>query len=497
MQNISFTIACIYNINPCRHTLLKGRKVESIKDKEPGHYDRALCKRIFEVSVDAIVTADEDGKIILWNAASERMFGYSAEEASGFPIQDLVPEKYLERHCKGISRFRKTEKPVLAGKTVEVEGKRKDGSVFPVEMSLFADKSSGKWEFTAILRDITGRKSAEEQVLGQNLQLKRINAELSALFEVSSAVTHTIDLDALLLNILKAVTGLGISKIEKRGGIFLIDNEKLRLASHLGHTDDFINMHKDVKVGDCLCGTAAKTGEIIISKNSSTDARHTIRYRDIGTHGHIIVPLKANDVTLGVLYLYLPPDEEVDALELKTLESIGNLVGMAINNSKLYEKTKSLSMQDPLTGLANRRLMYLELDRNIAKAKRYKGPFSIIMIDIDHFKEYNDRHGHLAGDRLIEEFARLSLKAVRGADLVVRYGGEEFLILLPETDLKRAADVAERLRRAVEARKGVTISLGVASYNEEMKGADELIDAADETLYRAKTGGRNRVEVGG
>jgi diguanylate cyclase (GGDEF)-like protein len=163
--------------------------------------------------------------------------------------------------------------------------------------------------------------------------------------------------------------------------------------------------------------------------------------------------------------------------------------------SALYEKTKFLSLHDSLTGLANRRLLHFELRKNIAIVKRYGRFLSASMLDIDHFKKYNDTYGHLEGDKLLVDIAKIISKETRETDLAVRYGGEEFFILLPETQLKDACKVAERLRKGVEERAWVTVSLGVSVYNHEMQGDEELIYKADEAMYRAKRNGRNCVEV--
>ena len=117
------------------------------------------------------------------------------------------------------------------------------------------------------------------------------------------------------------------------------------------------------------------------------------------------------------------------------------------------------------------------------------------MLDIDHFKQYNDTHGHLEGDRLLTRLAEVLLKELRDTDYVFRYGGEEFLVLLPNTELLMAHAAAERLRAAVEREVGVTISLGVAVFLDSMQGKESLVKAADAALYRAKNGGRNRVEI--
>jgi diguanylate cyclase (GGDEF)-like protein len=195
------------------------------------------------------------------------------------------------------------------------------------------------------------------------------------------------------------------------------------------------------------------------------------------------------------LCLYLPPDVTVDENIIKLFDALGNQIGVAIDNARLYEKTKKYSLHDPLTGLANRRMMHIVFDRSINRAKRYKEPFSVIMLDIDHFKKYNDTHGHFEGDRLLIELAKLIVHETREIDLVVRYGGEEFIVLLPETDLDKACEVAERMRGTIDEKCATTISLGVSTYNKNIQTKDELIKNVDAALYNAKKRGRNRVEV--
>ncbi|MBU0943073.1 MAG: GGDEF domain-containing protein [Proteobacteria bacterium] len=123
----------------------------------------------------------------------------------------------------------------------------------------------------------------------------------------------------------------------------------------------------------------------------------------------------------------------------------------------------------------------------------YGKSFSIIMLDIDDFKKYNDTYGHSAGDKMLTSVAQVLIEDIRNADAIARYGGEEFLVMLPETTLEAALVTAERVRRGVAEQSSVTISLGVASYHKEMVKKEDLINNADEALYRAKKGGKNRV----
>ncbi|MDP3296498.1 MAG: diguanylate cyclase [Thermodesulfovibrionia bacterium] len=337
-------------------------------------------------------------------------------------------------------------------------------------------------------------KKSREELIGQRTALKEKNSELSALYEVSSVISRTISMDKLLHQILDTLTRLELFNVKRKGGIFIIEGDRMNLAAHLGHTETFLNIHKGMKVGDCLCGLAAKTGEIVISKNSAKDSRHTFTYPEITPHGHIILPLKTRERVMGVLYLYISPDVDIDERKIALFHSIGSQIGIAIENSKLYEQTKSLSLHDPLTGLANRRLMHIIFEKNLAEARRFNKPFSILMLDIDDFKTYNDMKGHAAGDKLLCELANLISKEIRKVDLAVRYGGEEFLLLL-NGDIKGAHILAEKIRKTVEAELGVTISLGISTSYQGTEEEDELINKADRALYQTKQKGKNRVEV--
>jgi len=172
---------------------------------------------------------------------------------------------------------------------------------------------------------------------------------------------------------------------------------------------------------------------------------------------------------------------------------------------QLYSVEKRNALIDPLTQLYNRRAVFFELKRELRKSERYGHPTSVAMIDLDFFKKYNDQLGHVAGDRLLKRFARLIKENVREYDIYGRYGGEEFIIVFPETGVKEAAKVCERLRKAIESTKfygqekmpfkKVTASIGVA----EIKGRrrmkkETLIHNADECLYKAKESGRNQVQ---
>ena len=169
----------------------------------------------------------------------------------------------------------------------------------------------------------------------------------------------------------------------------------------------------------------------------------------------------------------------------------------AIENAKLYRELEYLSVTDPLTNLWNYRCFINSVDEEIQRCKRFANTFSLLMIDADNFKSYNDSYGHLEGDLLLKELGKIFTGNLRVIDKVCRYGGDEFVVLLPNTDIDRAKIAAEKLRAAVEKcafKQKMTVSVGIAEYRTNLSRF-ELIMRADRCLYQAKTQGRNRVFI--
>jgi diguanylate cyclase (GGDEF)-like protein len=182
----------------------------------------------------------------------------------------------------------------------------------------------------------------------------------------------------------------------------------------------------------------------------------------------------------------------------------GIMQGLYIHKLRmLYEKAKSLSIRDELTSLYNRRHFLTELTREIVLAKRSGNAMSVIMIDLDHFKEYNDTYGHQVGDNLLKTLASRMKNFMRETDIVARYGGEEFVVILPNTTKQKAFVIAERLRAAMQnddapglsgkSKGRITLSAGIAQFAVDAFKQEELISAADSALYKAKKLGRNRI----
>jgi diguanylate cyclase (GGDEF)-like protein len=219
----------------------------------------------------------------------------------------------------------------------------------------------------------------------------------------------------------------------------------------------------------------------------------------------IIVPLRTDKGSIGILLLPRNGKGQTYGLqEVQYITQIVRFASIALENASLFRQATT----DRMTGLFSHHFFEKTLDEELERARRYKSTFSLVMFDIDHFKKFNDTYGHLQGDRIIREIAKLLCKSIRQVDFPARYGGEEFAVILPAVDVKGALVVAERLRKRVEtfgfpssdggSDLHVTISVGVTEFNADTAYAPaEIIREADRALYRSKEQGRNRVTLSG
>jgi diguanylate cyclase (GGDEF)-like protein len=219
----------------------------------------------------------------------------------------------------------------------------------------------------------------------------------------------------------------------------------------------------------------------------------------VDTASRLSIPLVSFGQTLGVLTLDSSTPNAFRAGELSSLESVADICATSIQNAHYVERVKQLAYLDGLTGIFNRRFFELRIMEEIERARRYGSGLAVIIADIDQFKPLNDEFGHLLGDEVLRQVSSLFHQQLRKIDVVCRYGGEEFAILLSQTNAEHAVGVAEKLRRSVEGwqfpgvPRTVTISAGIASFPDHGTTRDELIRAADTGLYAAKQAGRNRV----
>jgi len=232
---------------------------------------------------------------------------------------------------------------------------------------------------------------------------------------------------------------------------------------------------------------------------------HCRHVSEAGPGGYLCVPLIAQGEALGVFHLRPGSPAEAQTPALAAIKdqlalTVAEDMALALANLRLRETLRSQAIRDPLTGLFNRRYLEETLERELGRVKRVGAPMGVIMMDLDHFKQYNDTFGHSAGDELLGALGSLVQQQIRGEDIACRYGGEEFLLILPGTSISIALERAEILRQAVkemhrhhQGLKPTTLSLGVAVYPDHGDTGLQLIQSADAALYRAKQAGRDQV----
>jgi diguanylate cyclase (GGDEF)-like protein len=215
--------------------------------------------------------------------------------------------------------------------------------------------------------------------------------------------------------------------------------------------------------------------------------------------------LKYRKIGIGAIGVMVQGSTKPAPEDLELFELLVRQASVAIKNAREFERTQTLSITDGLTGAYNYRFLIDALKKEIGIAERFHEVFSIVMIDLDSLKEYNDVHGHLGGSEVIRQVARLAASIIRAIDMLCKYGGDEFVVVLPRTPKQGAAIAAERLRDSIEKHRfpgeeitgKITASFGIASYPEDGRTVHDLIASADKALYRAKQHGRNKVWLSG
>jgi diguanylate cyclase (GGDEF)-like protein len=251
--------------------------------------------------------------------------------------------------------------------------------------------------------------------------------------------------------------------------------------------------------GEGLLGRALSESKTLIENDTKTVPDDFATYLE--TSSRMCIPLISFGQTLGVLVLDSDRTGSFIFGEMQSLESVADICATAVQNAHYVERVKQLAYLDGLTGIFNRRFFELRIEEELERARRFDFGMAVIMVDIDQFKRLNDEFGHLLGDEVLRQVSSIFSQQLRKIDVVCRYGGEEFAILLSQTTHQHALGVAEKLRRIIDSwqfpgvPRSVTISAGVATCPEHGTSRDELVKAADAGLYAAKQAGRNCVRV--
>jgi diguanylate cyclase (GGDEF)-like protein/PAS domain S-box-containing protein len=359
-----------------------------------------------------------------------------------------------------------------------------------------------KWddEDVAMLRviaEIIGyaieRKQAEEAKQKAHTQSEILRQAVTAL---------TLDLD--LNNVLEQIL-IYLEKLlpYQNAAILLIDSKTLNISIVRGSKgEEFPHDASDISENQLFRKIIESDDPIVLD-----DVRDDPRLREM-THGTSVrgwmgVPMQARGYTIGLIILHSHVINEYSKEDIALAKSYAAEAAIAIENAQLFKQIQELSITDPLTNLYNRRYFFSLLRVEFERSRRYDHPLSVAMLDIDHYKQVNDTYGHFTGDHVLEDIAQRLKKNLREIDIIARYGGDEFVIILPDTQLNDAIQVTERLKDKLAASpiyiNGTSIivsaSVGLAEIDKDCVGLDTLLNRADQALYAAKQSGRNQVLV--
>lgn len=488
------------------------------------HESEKSYRSIFENSLEGIFQFDMVGNILKVNPSFVAMLGFDSSQAileERVNLQkDLIVKKELW------STLLEQILSDRAVKGLELQLYKKSKSIFWCLLNaraIYEEDSDKILLIEGFLSDINEKKEAQEtqEKLMVDLEvmvdkrtvelskriselerrdlLNRYMGEMADMLQSCRAIEETFP---VIKQYLKLLFPRDLS------ALYIHDNNKQmidRVIPPPADASPYISMTND----SCW---ALRQGKIYMH-TSSMDNELTCDHVEKAPHGYICIPLIAQGETMGLLHIVFSKPEIQNGngdlaliLERKKrrCSRLADHLSLALANLSLQEKLKLKSIQDSLTGLANRRHMEEILQRQFYRMLRHHTPCSIIMLDVDHFKTFNDTYGHDMGDYVLKEMGRYLKENSRGEDLACRYGGEEFIIILADTDIDQAGKKAEKVRVEIaetisipflSEKLHVTVSIGVATSPNHGRNVAELIKSADKALYRAKENGRNRVEI--
>ncbi len=444
------------------------------------------------------------------------------EESGGLVIAASQPSKTITPIAKGLAEW-----VMLHRQAVLVEDTLQDGRFEPqihqnrTDMAaplVLQDACIGVLDVQSLQTrayspgdlDILGMLAGRAAAAIHNARLHTAEREqrqmAETLREISLRLSHELDPETVLDTVLALIARV---IPYDSANVILVENGRLRVRRLRGYTPERAVAALMLEIGLSeypILRRIAETGLPDVVKNTAIDPRWVNTPTSSNTGSWAGAPIIVRDRLVGFISVDKVEPNFYTRELADVLAAFAAHTGIALENARLYAEQQRLAVTDGLTGLANRRRFDEMLEIEFERMTRYRRNLAMVMLDIDNFKDYNDTYGHPAGDHVLRRMAVLLRRSVRSIDVAARYGGEEFCVLLPETDLTRAAQVAERLRLAVEkmhqapAELGlpaiehrITISLGVAVAPEHAGTTQELVRQADGAMYRAKRGGKNRV----
>jgi len=458
---------------------VRSAEARAAAGQRTAHRQRDIADAILTAASDAIVSFDRTGNIVAANDEAASMF-QRADLVGQDVFHVLVPDAEEERLRAGMDRLISADVPDATDTRFEAELVRRDGDRVPADIAVAITDGDEGLRIHAFVRDLTARREVERAAQEHRADLDRLLAvaedlgrpHVDSRSAICAAARDFADADFALLYTMDAGRG------------------RLVVTGSAGRDDPPSDIELDPD--DSVAGDALRSGEPVFIGDLDADPRidKSITIR-VGAAAAFLQPIAVDGRPVGVLVAYWrKPVAELPERVLTMFRLFAIQAAVTVERADLLGRLESLARTDPLTGAANRRALDDVLDAAIADAGRSGRPLSVVMLDLDHFKRFNDDNGHQAGDDLLRESASAWRTLLRRADTLARYGGEEFVVVLPDGDDAAAMVAADRLRAAL--RDGVTGSAGVATWDGDEPAAG-LIGRADAALYRAKQAGRDRV----
>ena len=471
------------------------------------HSDETMlaAAALVESSADSIMRLGLDNTILSWNKAAERIYGYTAQEAIGRPIELIVPPDRREELQHLAERVR-LGGSVQGHESVRI---RKDGKHIDVALTLspVQGRKGRIVGVSSIGREITEHKHADETLRQSHAKLERQTHQLKLLAEMGEMLqASSIPADAYAVTARFAQALIPGSS----GALFVHSASKGNMEVVLRWGEPQPTEQEFLPADECW---GLRTGHVHLVEDSH-DGLLCRHLPEPPPACYVCAPMIAHGETLGLLHLQIGKENStsLDAVVAGSLDldwpvrTMAERLALTLADMKLREELRAQSMCDPLTGWYNRRHMEETLDRDIRRASRTRRPLSLLIFDIDNFKEFNDSFGHEAGDVTLQNLCQMVKMLIRNEDVACRHGGDEFVLILPDSSAELAAQRAEEIRIAVQHAdlqyqgyllKPMTLSFGIATFPADARAPRELLRAADSALFRAKSEGRNRVRMHG
>lgn len=480
------------------------------------HISEEKFRLLFENAVEGVFTINAAGNFLTVNPSMARMLGYDSREHIQREVAEIGPKTYVETSEQNRLLTEISRSGTVTG--FETCYRRRDGTIIWVALNAraYTDADGAITSIDGFCSDVTEKKRAEEAQIQIKEQLEQRVAARTAELSSYIAQLEQRNIQESLLREMVELLQVCRSMHESytiindfvgrffpgcSGALFLFDETKSRL-------DEVVSWGVPNGVEDELgreeCW-ALRQGKPygVCASDKSVCCEH-VKLKD--KFVYLCTPLTAQGEVLGLLYIQSSAAIESDCENwMNNMQGIAstftNNLGLSLANLRLQDRLWEQSIRDPLTGLYNRRFMEEFAKQEIRRSKRHNMSLSLVMVDVDHFKEFNDTYGHDAGDMVLKEIASFFKKHNRESDVVCRYGGEEFAVLLPACSAEDAAVKANKLCQGVREVRipyqddylAVTISAGVAAYPVHGANIGEMLKAADNALYEAKHRGRDRV----